>query len=77
MLSLLKAKRMQKGLKQYEVAQAVGISESLLSKIENGRYLPSQTIVKSFAKFYHMDFKSLNADIESSFNQRFRIEVLK
>ncbi len=41
MLSTIKRKRMEQGLRQMDVARRVHLSESQLSKIETGRVDPS------------------------------------
>lgn len=40
---------MQKGLRQFDVAKQVDISESYLSKIETGRVLPKLEILEGIA----------------------------
>lgn len=48
-LTKIKLLRMQRGIFQWEVAKKIGIPESQLSKIENGRVAPSQDLVKKIA----------------------------
>lgn len=44
---IIKSTRIKKKLKQYELAELVGISRSYLSDIENNRYIPSgKTLLK-------------------------------
>ena len=42
----LKVVRIRRGLKQYEIAQKVGIHPRRLSEIETGRRVPSPAILK-------------------------------
>ena len=42
----LKIKRIRAGVRAYELAQRVGMSESALSRIETGRKQPSPEMVK-------------------------------
>ena len=49
MLSTMKRKRMEKGLRQMDVARQVDVSESYLSKIETGRADPSDALLGKIA----------------------------
>jgi hypothetical protein len=44
-LTKIKLARMQQGIRQWDLAQRAGISESRLSKIETGRIVPSSSII--------------------------------
>ncbi len=46
---LLRHAREESGLTQKELAEKTGVSQSNLSKIENGAYLPSLTVLKRIA----------------------------
>ena len=48
-LTKIKLYRLERGIFQWEVAKKIGIPESQLSKIENGRVAPSQDLVKKIA----------------------------
>ncbi len=48
-LTKIKLYRLERGIFQWEVAKKIGIPESQLSKIENGRIAPSQDLVKKIA----------------------------
>lgn len=51
MLSKVKKLRMERGLDQWQLAQKVGLSESALSRIENGRKYPKKAVAKKIATF--------------------------
>ncbi len=44
--------RMQKGITQEELAQAVGVSRQTIIAIERGNYTPSVHLALKFAKFF-------------------------
>ncbi len=48
-LTKIKFYRLERGIFQWEVAKKVGIPESQLSKIENGRVSPSQDLIEKIA----------------------------
>lgn len=48
-LTRLKLVRMQHGLRQWDLARLIGISESSLSKIETGRIRPSGIVLGKLA----------------------------
>jgi putative transcriptional regulator len=48
-VSKIKIRRIEKGIKQWELASKIKVSESLLSKIETGRRQPSPRIVRKIA----------------------------
>ena len=45
----MKAARMLKGMTQYDLAQSVGCTEALMSKIETGRARPDRELKKRIA----------------------------
>lgn len=57
--SSIRSTRMLKGLKLREIAEQIGCSESLLSKIETGRVSPSLTILGKIAKSLEVSVGSL------------------
>ena len=77
MLTFLKKQRLQRDLLQSAVAQSLRISESLLSKIENGRYKPNPTLMQSVAKFYDVSQKEIEDDIDLQLDKRSRVTILK
>lgn len=56
---LIKQKREEKKLTQQEVADAVGITRSYLSDIENGRYNPSFKKSIELATFLGIDLNNI------------------
>jgi putative transcriptional regulator len=48
----IKDYRMQRGLTQDELAQAVGVSRQSIISIERGRYTPSLYLALRFAQFF-------------------------
>lgn len=59
MLSTMKRKRMEQGLRQMDVAREIGVSESQLSKIETGRIEPSEEILARIAEALRIDESEL------------------
>ena len=49
-LTKVKLVRLQRGLLQWDVARRAGLAESLLSRIENGRILPSAAMIDALAR---------------------------
>ena len=49
MLTKVKLRRLQRGLRQWDVARQVGIGESHLSKIETGRVQPPSELLEKIA----------------------------
>jgi Fic family protein len=59
MKSLLKAARINKNLKTREIAQFLGIDQSLISKFENGVRIPTKIQVKQLADFLDLPYQEL------------------
>ncbi len=57
--STLKEARLRKGLKLREVAAQTGIDAALLSKMEQGRRLPTERQLESLATFYGLEQQQL------------------
>jgi len=57
--------RQQQNLKLHEVAQLAGVSKSLLSKIENGRSVPSVPVLLSLIKALNVEFSTFFEGIEA------------
>jgi transcriptional regulator with XRE-family HTH domain len=55
----LKALRLESKLKVRQVAAALDMDPSILSKIENGRRTPTEEQCREFAKFYGIPFEEL------------------
>jgi len=45
--------RVERGLTQDDLAQAVGVSRQSIISIERGRYTPSLSLALHFAKYFH------------------------
>jgi len=56
---ILKQKRESNDLLLREVAAAVNIDQSLLSKFEKGERIPTPKQVREFAKYYHISEEQL------------------
>ncbi len=55
MKNLLKLKRWEAGMKQYELANRLGCSASLLSMVENGRTEPTVEFKEKAAAILNLD----------------------
>ncbi|WP_308462464.1 helix-turn-helix domain-containing protein [Clostridium weizhouense] len=53
----IKCERLKKSLKQYELAEKAGISNTFLSDIEVGRTTPSLKTLKKIAQALELDIK--------------------
>ena len=59
MLTQLKIIRMQKGLKQYDVASVLGLDQSYLSKLENKQAVLTPELLKKLSEYYKVEQKEL------------------
>ena len=59
MLTQLKIIRMQKGLKQYDVADAIGIKQCYLSLLENKQVALTPELLKKLSEYYKVEQKEL------------------
>ena len=59
MIKNMKIIRMKKGIIQWQLAKDLGVSESHLSRIENGRDLPSFDLILEIARALGVASKSL------------------
>ena len=57
--SPLRLARTSLGLNGYEVCSALGIDQSYLSLLENGKRKPSLDVAKALAKFYERPMEEL------------------
>lgn len=57
--------RQQQNLRLHEVAQVAGVSKSLLSKIENGRSVPSVPVLLSLIKALNVEYSAFFEGIEA------------
>lgn len=55
----LKAKRLQKGETQREVAENTGMSRSYIADLEAGRYMPSVKVLVILASYFNISFDFL------------------
>lgn len=51
--------RMQKGLRQEELAKAMGVSRQTISSLENGRYNPSILLAHKIAAYFGMTIEEV------------------
>ncbi|SHF17836.1 helix-turn-helix transcriptional regulator [Alkalibacter saccharofermentans] len=55
----IKAKRVERGIKQMDLSQSIGISQQYLSKIEKNAANPSRDLMIKIAKELDADIKDL------------------
>lgn len=58
----LKELRLSRDLKQFEVAEALGLSRAAISNIEHGRRSLTLNTLKRFADFYKIDISYFEID---------------
>ena len=51
--------RKQRGIKQEELADAMGISRQTISSLENGRYNPSVILAIKLARYFSMNVEDI------------------
>ncbi|MGN0161526.1 MAG: helix-turn-helix transcriptional regulator [Lachnospiraceae bacterium] len=51
--------RNEKGIKQDELAKAMGVSRQTISSLENGRYNPSILLAYKIARFFGMTIEDV------------------
>ena len=51
--------RKQKGIKQEELADAMGVSRQTISSLENGRYNPSVILAIKLARYFSMNVEDI------------------
>ena len=51
--------RKQKGIKQEELADAMGVSRQTISSLENGRYNPSVILAIKLARYFGMNVEEI------------------
>ena len=56
---LVRSLRLRRGMSQFDLADAVGIDNSYLSRIESGERRPSPKILKKFAEVLHYSYDDL------------------
>lgn len=63
--NLLKIKRWEAGLKQYELANQLGCSAPYLSMVENGRMQPPQEFMEKAAEVLQIEISKLFPENDS------------
>ena len=73
----LKQIRKMRGLSQEDIANFLGMSRSMYSFYENGRFAPSDTIIAKLAEFYNLPIEVVSGrvDLDKAFNNIEPIEV--
>ena len=51
--------RSERGIRQEELAKALGVSRQTISSLENGRYNPSILLAYKLAKFFGMSIEEI------------------
>lgn len=51
--------RTERGIKQEELAKAMGVSRQTISSLENGRYNPSIMLAYNIAKYFGMTIEEV------------------
>lgn len=59
MKNILKIKRWERGIKQYELAILLGCSSTYLSMVENGRIQPSEKFKEKVAEIFSLDIDEI------------------
>ena len=62
--SLILNARLDAELTQSEVAEAVGISVRWIQRVESGQRLPGSLTLLRLIKFFNIDIKELNEEVE-------------
>ena len=59
MKNKIEAIRAERGIRQDELAKALGVSRQTISSLENGRYNPSITLAYKIAKLFGMTIEEV------------------
>ena len=59
MKNKIEAIRTERGIRQDELAKALGVSRQTISSLENGRYNPSITLAYKIAKLFGMSIEEV------------------
>jgi putative transcriptional regulator len=59
MRNSVRARRVERGLSQAEIAVVLGVSRQTVISIENGRYLPSLPLAFRIARFFQAPVEEL------------------
>jgi len=68
----LRTLRQQKSLTQPELAEALGIEQSYLSKLENGKSVPSGDVLDRILDVFHLEVGDLVDDLDQGFRSQLR-----
>ena len=66
MKNRLEELRKQRGIRQDELADALGISRQTVSSLENGRYNPSILLAFKLARYFHLPIEEIFTDEEET-----------
>jgi len=61
--TILRAKRLDRGMTLQQAAQQFGINSATLSRIERGQYTPSPRLAVRIGKLYGLDLNTIYAHI--------------
>ena len=59
MKNKLEEKKKKKGIKQEELADAMGVSRQTISSLENGRYNPSVILAIKLARYFRLSVEDI------------------
>jgi putative transcriptional regulator len=62
MKNLVRALRIEKGLAQGELAEAMGVSRQTINSIENERYTPSLPLALALARYFGISVEEMFDD---------------
>ena len=70
MKNVLKIKRWERGIKQYELATLLGCSSTYLSMVENGRIEPSEKFKEKVSEIFNLDMDQIFQPMTISFERK-------
>ena len=59
MKNKIEAIRTERGIRQDELAKALGVSRQTISSLENGRYNPSIQLAFKLARYFHLTVEEI------------------
>lgn len=66
MKNRLEELRMERGMRQEELAAALSVSRQTISSLENGRYNPSITLALKLARYFGLTVEDIFIDEEEA-----------
>ncbi len=63
-MNLLKIYRMKKGVNQLEMAQALGVSEQKVCRIETGRFKPDALLKEKMAQYLGLTLENVESALQ-------------